>query len=162
MSATRRGASAALSALAILLAACAGDAPVTPEPIDQPSVNRAPLRMDARIDGFIYTATTEHGFPVGLIEVNKGGIVISTTFANAGGNLTRPLTPVDFEIRVAGSATGGPFPSRVAYTADDAFRGSLYWIAPGQSVPVYISLYQKSSDRHVLGPWPVTIFRREH
>lgn len=161
MSASVRGSRTALLALPILLLACSGEAPFTPEPIDQPAV-RAPLRMNARIDGFVYSATTEAGFPVSGIEVNKGGVRVSATFANAGGNLTAPLTGVDFELRVSGSVSEGPLPSRVAYTADDAFGGSLYWIAPGQAVPVFIGLYQKSRSAYVLGPYAVTITRRPH
>jgi hypothetical protein len=161
MIASVRGSRAALLAVPLLLAACSAEAPFTPEPIDQP-VARAPLRMNARIDGFVYSATTEAGFPVGGIEVNKGGVRVSATFANAGGNLTAPLTAVDFELRVSGSVAEGPLPSRVVYTADDAFGGSLYWIAPGQAVPVFIGLYQKSRSAYVLGPYPVTITRRPH
>ena len=150
-----------LLALPILLPACSSDAPFAPAPIEQPA-ERAPLRMNARIDGFVYSATTVAGFQTRDIEVNKGGVRIEATFANAGGNLTAPLTPVDFELRVSGSASDGPLPSRVEYTPDDAFRGSLYWIAPGQSVPVFIGLYQKSTGTYVLGPYPVTITRRAH
>ena len=143
------------------LFACSGEDPFTPAPIEQPA-ERAPLRMNARIDGFIYTATTEVGFHPADIEVNKGGVRIDATFANAGGNLTAPLTAVDFELRVRGSASGGPLPSRVEYTPADAFGGALYWIAPGQSVPVFLGLYQKSKDAYVLGPYRVTITRRPH
>jgi hypothetical protein len=73
-----------------------------------------------------------------------------------------PLTAADFELRVTGSAAGDPLPTRVEYTADDAFSGSLYWIAPGQSVPVFLGLYQKSKGDYVLGPYAVTIMRRAH
>lgn len=145
---------------ALLLASCAGETPFTPEPIPAPDRERAPFRMDAKIDGFIYSATPTSGFPVQQIEVNKGGVRLSASFANAGGTLTAPLTPVDFELRVTGTLDGGPFPSRVAYTPYDAFSGSLYWIAPGQAVPVYIGLFQKSTDRFVLGPHRVVIERR--
>lgn len=144
----------------LLLAACASEAPFTPEPIPAPDRERAPFRMDAKIDGFIYSATPTSGFPVQHIEVNKGGVRLSATFANAGGTLTAPLTPADFELRVTGSPAGGPFPSRVEYTAYDAFSGSLYWIAPGQAVPVFIGLYQKSRGQFVLGPHRVVIERR--
>jgi hypothetical protein len=152
---------AALLALPILLAACAAESPVVPTPVDQPTSLDA-LRMNARIDGFVYTAVAGTGFDVGPIEVNKGGVRISATFANTGGNLTAPLTPADFELRVTGSAAGGPLPTRVEYTADNAFSGSLYWIAPGQSVPVFLGLYQKSKGDYVLGPYAVTITRRAH
>lgn len=151
---------ALLLALPCLLA-CSGEEPFTPAPIEQPA-ERAPFRMNARIDGFVYTATTEAGFPIRDIEVNKGGVRIDATFSNAGGNLTAPLTAVDFELRVSGSAAGGGLPSRVEYTPDDAFSGSLYWIAPGQSVPVFLGLYQKSRAAYVLGPYSVTITRRAH
>jgi hypothetical protein len=151
---------ALLLALPCLLA-CSGEEPFTPAPIEQPA-ERAPLRMNARIDGFVYTATTEAPFQSRDIEVNKGGVRIDATFSNAGGNLTAPLTPADFELRVSGSAAGGPLPSRVEYTPDDAFSGSLYWIAPGQSVPVFLGLYQKSRAAYVLGPYSVTITRRAH
>ena len=161
MATRARGSRIALLALPFFLAACAGEDPFIPEPVEQPAA-RAPLRMNARIDGFVYTATTEAGFPVSGIEVNKGGVRIDATFANAGGNLTAPLTPVDFELRVSGSESGGPLPSRVDYTAYDAFSGSLYWIAPGQSVPVFLGLYQKSRGDFVLGPYMVTITRRPH
>ena len=160
MTAVALGSRAVLLALPCLLA-CSGEEPFTPAPIEQPA-ERAPLRMNARIDGFVYTATSEASFPVRDIEVNKGGVRIAATFANAGGNLTAPLTGVDFELRVSGSAAGGPLPSRVEYTPDDAFSGSLYWIAPGQAVPVFLGLFQKSTGAYVLGPWPVTITRRAH
>ena len=143
-------------------AACSADSIVTPEPIDRPAPSRQPILMNARIDGFVYTATAGAGFEVPGVEVNKGGVRLSATFANTGGNLTAPLTSQDFELRVAGSATGGEFPARVEYTSYDAFSGSLYWIAPGQSVPVYIGLFQKSRGDFVFGPHRVTITRREH
>jgi hypothetical protein len=161
MTAYAPGIRAALVSLATLLAACGGESLVTPEPVEQPS-GRPPLRMNAEIDGFVYVATTEQGFDVTGIEVNKGGVRISATFANAGGNLTAPLTAADFELRVTGSEAGGPLPSRVEYTPDDAFGGSLYWIAPGQAVPVHMGLYQKSTGGFVLGPYAVTITRRPH
>ena len=161
MSAPILASRALLAVLPCLLAACSGDEPFTPAPVEQPA-ERAPLRMNARIDGFVYTATTEAGFQARGIEVNKGGVRIEATFANAGGNLTAPLTPADFELRVSGSAAGGALPTRVEYTPDDAFSGSLYWIAPGQAVPVFIGLYQKSRGGYVLGPYSMTITRRPH
>lgn len=161
MTASIRGSRALLLALPCLLAACSADEPFTPAPVEQPA-ERAPLRMNARIDGVVYAATTEAAFQAQNIEVNKGGVRIDATFANAGGNLTAPLTATDFEIRVSGTAGGGALPSRVEYTPYDAFSGSLYWIAPGQAVPVFIGLYQKSKDGYVLGPYSVTITRRPH
>lgn len=161
MTAFARGSRALLLTFSCSLAACSGEDPFTPAPVEQPT-ERAPLRMNARIDGAIYSATTEAGFQTRDIEVNKGGVRIDATFANAGGNLTAPLTAVDFELRASGSAAGGALPTRVEYTPDDAFSGSLYWIAPGQSVPVYLGLYQKSKAEYVLGPYSVTITRRAH
>ena len=43
-----------------------------------------------------------------------------------------------------------------------ALFAPLYWIAPGQSVPVFLGLYQKSKGEFVLGPYAVTITRRPH
>ncbi len=160
MTLSPRASRAVLVALSSVLA-CSGEEPFTPIPVEQPAA-REPLRMNARIDGFVYTATTEAGFGTRTIEVNKGGVRIEATFANAGGHLTAPLTAADFELRVRGTAAGGPLPSRVEYTPYDAFSGSLYWIAPGQSVPVFLGLYQKSSAGYVLGPHSVTITRRAH
>src|SRR5687768_15990906 len=131
------GSRVAQVAMPLLLAACSAEAPFTPETIET-TVARAPLRMSARIDGFACSATTEARFAVSGIEVNKGCVRVIATCANTGVNLTAPLTAVEFELRVSATVTEGPLPSRVVYTAEDAFGGSLYWIAPGQAVPVFI------------------------
>jgi len=145
-----------------LAVGCSADAPFVPEPVNPPTGDRAPLTMKAKIDGFVYRAADGEGFMAGPIDVNKGGIRIYATFDNTAGNLTAPLSSSDFEMHVSGTADGGPLPERVEYTRYDAFSGALYWIAPGQSVPVWLGLYQKSTGEYVFGPHAVTIARRAH
>lgn len=146
--------------LLALAAACQADAVTMPRLPEAPSPDGA-IRMSARIDGRTYIGSDPDGFGVQYIEVNKGGIRLAATF-QAGDGADGPVNQADYELTVAGTPDGGPLPERVVFTRYDAFSGSLYWIAPGQAVDLWVGLYHRSSGRHVLGPWPVTVQRRSH
>lgn len=146
--------------LAAVIAACQSDSfiPDLPEPSPQPD---AALQMSARIDGRVYVASDPGGFPVQHIEVNKGGIRLDATVQRESAS-GAAVSRVDYELTVAGSPDGGPLPERVVYSRVDAFSGTLYWIAPGQSVELWVGVYHVPDGRHILGPWPITVQRRSH
>ena len=151
---------ASLIPLLALAAACQADAATRPSLPEAPAPDGS-IRMSARIDGRTYVGSDPDGFGVEYIEVNKGGIRLSATF-QAGSGAGGPVNQSGYELTVAGTPDGGPLPERVVFTRYDAFSGSLYWIAPGQAVELWVGLYQRSSGRHVLGPWAVTVQRRSH
>lgn len=146
--------------LAAVAAACHGD-PVTLPNLPQDPAPDAVLRMSARIDGRTYVAADPGGFPVQHIEVNKGGIRLAATFDGSSGS-GLPVNEANHQLTVAGSPDGDPLPERVVFNRTGAFSGTLYWIAPGQAVELWVGLYHVPSARHVMGPFPVTIERRAH
>jgi hypothetical protein len=146
--------------LAAVAAACHGDPVTLPNLPDGPAPAGA-LRMAARIDGRTYIATDPEGFPVQQIEVNKGGIRLAATFQGSSAS-GLPVNQTDHQLTVAGSPEGGPLPERVVFSRTDAFSGTLYWIAPGQAVELWVGLYHVPTARHVMGPFPVTVERRSH
>lgn len=152
----------ALTATVLLLAACSAD-PSGPGPIGPapPPPGSTDLQMAASIDGHAYLVTVPEGFPVSLIEVNKGGILLSATFHDRGGRASA-INAVEYQLTVTGSPDGAPLPSGVDFTRTDAFSGSLYWLAPGQEVDLWIGLFRIPTGEHVLGPYSVAVQRRAH
>ncbi len=149
-----------LVVLAALTAACHGDPFIisdAPEAVPKGSGTR----MSALIDGRTYVATDPGGFSVHRIEVNKGGIRLNATFSRTSAG-DQPVNASDYVLTVAGSPTGAALPERVEFTRSDAFGGTLYWIAPGQAITLWIGLYHVPGERHVMGPYPVTVERRSH
>jgi hypothetical protein len=144
--------------LAAVVCACQADPFTIPELPETPPPAGS-LELAARIDGRIYEAADPDGFAVGRIEVNKGGIRLNATFRGTSG---AAINAVDYELTVAGSADGEPLPERVAFTRVDAFSGTLYWIAPGQAVELWVGLYHGPTGRHVFGPYPIVVERRSH
>lgn len=149
---------------AFLLAACAAEEATTPE---QPEFPEAPLpdakiEMTARIDGRNYTASAPSGFTVGQIEINKGGIRLSASFRNAGDRTEAGINGAAYQLTVAGSPAADPLPTRVEFTRTDAFSGTLYWIAPGQEVDLWLGLLHQPTGQHVLGPFRIGLRRRSH
>lgn len=143
----------------LLLVACTETASVVPNPPGP--TDGGGLVLAARIDGSDYRASPGMGFDHPAIEVAKGGIRLAVTVENDGG-LDAPLTSSNFEVRFAGSEDGASFPSRVEFTRYDAFSGALYWIAPGQSVNVWIGLWHRGESHWDAGPYAVTLTRRSH
>jgi hypothetical protein len=122
-----------------------------------------PMRMEATIDGRVLEATVEGGFASSGLEVNKGGIQLSAEFTGSSGDAHAPVTgSPKFRLDVMGSPAGGPLPARVEFTRYNAFSGALYWIAPGQSVELWLGLYHVTEDHYDFGPFPVTVERRSH
>ena len=149
---------------AILIAACEADEVTTPEPPEFPEapLPDAKIEMAAHIDGRTYTARVPAGFTVAQIEINKGGIRVSATFRNAGDRAEAGINGATYQLTVAGSAAGDPLPSRVEFTRTDAFSGTLYWIAPGQELDLWLGLLHEPTGQHVLGPFPIGVRRRSH
>jgi hypothetical protein len=147
-------------ALAAVLGACQPD-PFTVPDIPDPPIGDGKLQMSARIDGRTYLATDPTGFSIQHIEVNKGGIRLSATF-RSGTAGSPAVNPVDYRLTVSGSETGEPLPERVVFSPSRPFEGSLYWIAPGQAVELWIGLYHGPTGRYVFGPFPITLERRSH
>lgn len=129
-----------------------------------PSGSQVPsMRMEATIDGRLLEATAAGGFASSGIEVNKGGIQLSAEFSGSSGDAHAPVTgSPKFRLDVMGSPAGGALPARVEFTRYDAFSGALYWIAPGQSVELWLGLYHVTEDHYDFGPFPVTVERRSH
>lgn len=149
-----------LLALAAVVTACNADSFTVPTPPAAP-LPSGKLEMSARIDGRTYLATEAAGFADQHIEVNKGGIRLSVSFhSESAGSPT--VNPVDYRLTVTGSESGDPLPERVVFSAASPFEGSLYWIAPGQAVELWIGLYHEPEGRHIFGPFPITLERRSH
>lgn len=150
---------ASLVALLALAAACQADAVTIPQLPEAPAPDGA-IRMSARIDGRTYVASNPGGFSIQHIQVNKGGIRLGATFQGAAGG--GAVNAASHQLTVAGTPDGGPLPERVVFNRYDAFSGSLYWIAPGQAVELWVGLYEPRTGRYLLGPWPITVERRSH
>lgn len=133
----------------------------SPRPPAAPAPPASTLRMNALIDGHVYVAAAPDGFGGVRIEVNKGGIWLAADFAGVG-RVDGVVNAVDFLLSVAGTEDGGPLPAGVEFTRRDAFSGSLYWIAPGQTVETWLGLYHRSAAHYDFGPYPVWIQRRSH
>lgn len=142
--------------VAALLACTDATSPRAP---DAPALPASALRMNALIDGRVYVAAAPDGFGGVRIEVNKGGIWLAADFAGVG-RVDGVVNAVDFQLSVAGTEEGGPLPAGVEFTRRDAFGGSLYWIAPGQTVETWLGLYHRSAGHYDFGPYPVQIQRR--
>lgn len=151
---------ALLLALAAAAAACHSD-PFFDHTLPETPAGDGTMRMSARIDGRTYVASDPDGFSEPHIEVNKGGIHLSAAFTRASPN-DPSVTAASHILTVAGSAAGDPLPARVEFTRTDAFSGTLYWIAPGQAVTLWLGLYDVPGERHVFGPFSVVIERRSH
>lgn len=153
---------AALGAV-VWLVACSTEpaAPALP-PASQDPHSETALQMHVRIDGRDYVAAAPGGFAIEEIEINKGGIRLSATFRNAGDESTVAVNAIDYQLTVAGTPDGGAFPPKVEYTRTDAFSGTLYWVAPGQSLDLWVGLLHLPTQRHLLGPFPVGLQRRSH
>ena len=152
-------AAAAVGGALVVAAGCRDAAVTGPEPPGIPADTEpdGPLVMEATIDGRRYTVTDGVGFDVPAIEVVKGGIMVSAVLPSPGGHLTDPLS--EYRLQVT-SADGPVFPGRVAYIPGGPFSGSLYWIAPGQSVELAFGLYHVTAGRYVLGPYSIVMTRR--
>lgn len=151
---------ALLLALAAAAAACHSD-PFFDHQLPETPAGDGAMRMSARIDGRTYVVSDPDGFDVARIEVNKGGIRLNATFTRASA-ADPSVSAASHLLTVAGSAAGGPLPARVEFTRTDAFSGTLYWIAPGQAVTLWLGLYDRPAERHVFGPFPVVLERRSH
>ena len=131
---------------------------------DVPPESESPaMRMEATIDGRRVDASADAGFELGRVEVNKGGIQLSATFLGSSGDAHAPVANSSkFRLDVLGSPAGAPLPQRVEFTRYDQFSGALYWIAPGQTVELWLGLYHVSEDHYDFGPFPINVERRSH
>lgn len=137
--------------------------PADPDMGTPPAAQLSSMRMEATIDGRLLEATAEGGFASSGIEVNKGGIQLSAEFRGSSGDAHAPVAGSSkFRLDVLGSPGGAALPARVEFTRYDAFSGALYWIAPGQSVELWLGLYHVTEDHYDFGPFPVTVERRSH
>ena len=156
---------ARLSLYAILVAAPAAacDEAFVPRSDPPPEAESIPVRMEATIDGRRVDASIEAGFEVALIEVNKGGIQLSATFRGRTDDAEAPaaISP-NVRLDVLGSVAGNELPPGVEFTRYDAFSGAIYWIAPGQTVHLWLGLYHVAQGQYVFGPFPISVRRRSH
>ena len=140
---------------ALLLSACADRPPTGPTP--SPGV-QIPMSMIAHVDGRDYIAADSIGFGAQVVDINKEGILLSALFEHSHAEM--PVNSGDFRLTATGPGGVAPVAAHVEYTALDPFGGSLYWIAPAQSVSVWLGLYHISAGHYDFGPYPLTITRR--
>ena len=140
---------------ALLLNACSDRLPTSPRPA--PGVRLA-TSMVAHVDGRDYIASDSIGFAGQVVDINKEGILLSAVFRNS--HADAPVNGADFRLAATGPDGTAPVAPHVEYTALDPFGGSLYWIAPGQSISVWLGLYHISAGHYDFGPYPLTITRR--
>lgn len=152
----------AVFALAVLVACADSGSPVGPGSPGSPAPATGSVSLVAHIDGHDYLASRDSGFAVGEIPINKGGIVLRAAALNGTGTLSAPFTAENYELRVMGGPSGAPLPAAVEFTRYDAFSGSLYWIAPGQTVTLYLGLVRRQTDSTELGPFAVAVHRLPH
>lgn len=150
----------ALLGLAAALMACSELPTSTPAPPSGPS--NGEFSMVARIGDIKARATASRGFADTVVVVGKGGFILETSFQNASSVAHAAVTPAEYELRVTGGPDGEPLAPRVVYTPLSGFKGSFYWVAPGQKVETWIGLWHKSEEHYDAGPYRMFIEREPH
>lgn len=116
------------------------------------------MSLVAHVDGRDYIASDSIGFAGQAVDINKEGILLSAVFRNS--HAESSVNGDDYRLAATGPDSAAPVAPHVEYTALDPFGGSLYWIAPGQSITVWLGLYHISAGHYDFGPYPLTITRR--
>ncbi|HEU4801021.1 MAG TPA: hypothetical protein VFS94_10330 [Gemmatimonadales bacterium] len=150
-----------VAVVALCLVASCSELPTSsaPPPGGPPEFEFA---LVARIGDIHARATASAGFGDTVVTVGKGGFILDVSFENAGLVTHSALTESEYELRLTGTAAGGPLPIGVVYTPFAGFDGSIYWVAPGQRVEVWIGLWHKSGEHYDAGPYRLFIMRRPH
>ncbi|HEU4700125.1 MAG TPA: hypothetical protein VFS40_13160 [Gemmatimonadales bacterium] len=159
-------------AAVLLLAACGGRDVLQPDDPGSPGTPSTPGApgatphaagaMAARIDGHDYVARSAVGFEGLLVRVNKGGVRLAVAPPPVARDSRDPAVRADYELTVAGTPDGGPLPDSVTFTRFDGYSGALYWIAPGETIRVWLGLYHRSGGHYDAGPFAVDIMRLPH
>lgn len=138
---------------ATMLGACSDNS--GPDDHEEPEVTA----MVVEVDGVEHTVTLAGGgFTPATATLDGTTAALVATFLNAEGELDPAVLEhaEDFELSVAGSASGGALPAGVTFTRTEPFEGTLT-VPAGETVTVFFGLYHIEEEHDDFGPYPLQI-----
>ena len=149
----RRTAFAAALAAAALLGACSDNN--GPDDHEEPAVTS----MVIDVNGVDHTVTLAGGgFTPATATLDGTTAELVATFLDASGEPDPAVLEHadDFELSVAGNASGGALPAGVSFTRSAPFEGTLT-LPAGESVTIFFGLYHTGEEHDDFGPYPLQI-----